>query len=72
MKVTKKAYVKLVETLAMNGYDISNMLNPTYKNIDSQKCLDLANQIFRDHNRMVNETEEDFWKYNDKLTLENI
>ena len=66
LKTTKRAYVKLVETLAMNGYDISEYLNPTYKNIDAQKCLDYANDILEEHNG------EDFWEYSEKLTLENI
>ena len=65
-KVVKKAYVKLIETYARNGYDISDLLNPTYKNIDAQKCLDLCNQ-------MTEEAEgEDFWEYEEKLTLDNI
>ena len=66
LQKTKKAYVKLVETLSMNGYDISEYLNPTYKNIDAQKCLDFANEILEEHNG------KDFWEYEEKLTLENI
>ena len=36
IKTTKKAYVKLIETYVRYGYDISDILNPTYKNIDAQ------------------------------------
>jgi hypothetical protein len=64
--ITKRAYIKLIETYVMNCYDISDMLNPTYKNIDAQKCLDIANQI----NEEVNGVE--YWEYSEKLTLENL
>jgi hypothetical protein len=50
----------------MNGYDISDMLNPTYKNIDAQKCIDISNQILEESNGA------DFWDYSEKLTLENL
>jgi hypothetical protein len=64
--ITKRAYIKLIETYAMNGYDISDMLNPTYKNIDAQKCIDISNQILEESNGA------DFWDYSEKLTLENL
>jgi hypothetical protein len=66
MKTTKKSYLKLIETMVMHGYDISDMLNPTYKNIDAQKCLDYANEILEDNYG------KDYWDYEEKLTLENI
>ena len=66
LKTTKRAYVKLVETLAMNGYDISEYLNPTYKNIDAQKCLDYVNYILEKHEG------KEYWEYEKKVTLENI
>ena len=64
--IKKRAYVRLVETFAMNGYDISDMLHPTYKNIDAQKCVDMINEV----NERVNGA--DFWDYEEKVTLENL
>lgn len=64
--ITKRAYVKLIETYVMNSYDISDMLHPIYKNIDAQKCIDIVNEI----NEEVNGVE--YWEYSEKLTLENL
>lgn len=66
LKLTKRAYVKMVETYAMNGYDISDLLNPTYKNIDAQKCVDIVNRILEEHN------DDDYWDYEEKLTLDEF
>jgi hypothetical protein len=66
LKVTKRAYVKMVETYAMNGYDISDLLNPTYKNIDAQKCVDIVNHILEEHNGA------DFWEFEEKLKLDDL
>lgn len=30
----KRIYIELIETLVMNGYDISDMLNPNYSNLN--------------------------------------
>lgn len=64
--ITKRAYVKLIETYVMNSYDISDMLHPIYKNIDAQKCLDVANEILEESNGV------EYWEYSEKLTLENL
>jgi len=65
-RITKAAYIVLVETYVRYGYDISDMLNPTYKWIDAQKCLDVANSLIENHEG------EDWWQYENKYTLENI
>tara|TARA_B110000014_G_C19901075_1_gene466211 strand:- start:487 stop:681 length:195 start_codon:yes stop_codon:yes gene_type:complete len=61
LKTKKKVYVKYIETLVRFGYDISDLLNPTYKNIDAQRCIDVCNMMISRHD------EDD-----EKLTLENI
>jgi len=50
LKITKRVYCNLVAHLAMNGYDISEYLNPTYKDICVNKCIDFMNKITLDHN----------------------
>lgn len=65
-KITKKVYVRLIETYVRYGYDISELLNPTYKNIDAQKCLDLINEAIE-----IGEG-EDVWEYEEKVTFENL
>lgn len=64
--ITKKAYIKLVETSVKYGYDISDLLHPTYKYINAQSCLDIANVLIEKHEG------EDFWQFEEKLTLENL
>ena len=66
IKTTKKAYVKLIETYVRYGYDISDFLNPTYKNIDAQKCVDLINQTTQEHEA------NDYYEYAEKVTLDNL
>jgi len=66
LKTTKKAYVKLIETYVRYGYDISELLNPTYKNIDGQKCIDLINNLTKEHEG------ENCFEYFEKLTIENL
>jgi len=65
-KITKKVYVRLIETYVRYGYDISELLNPTYKNIDAQKCLDLINEAIE-----IGEGAE-VWEYEEKVTFENL
>jgi hypothetical protein len=60
LRQKKLAYVTYVETLVKYGYDISDFLNPTFKKICPQKCVDLANEIIEDHEG------KDVWKYNEK------
>ena len=66
LKTTKKAYVKLIETYVRYGYDISELLNPTYKNIDGQKCIDLVNNLTKEHEG------ENCFEYFEKLTIQNL
>ena len=65
-KITKKVYVRLIETYVRYGYDISELLNPTYKNIDAQKCLDFINQAIE-----IGEGAE-VWEFEEKVTFENL
>lgn len=65
-QLIKRAYVKLLETYVRYGYDIADMLHPTYKNISAQMCLDVANSIVEDHEGL------EWWDYEEKLTLSNI
>jgi hypothetical protein len=44
LKTIKKVYVKLIETYARYGYDISELLNPTYKKIYAYKCVNIINE----------------------------
>jgi hypothetical protein len=66
LKVTKRAYVKYITTMAVNGYDISDLLHPVYKNIDAQSCIDICNKI------MEEVSGSDVWEYEEKITLENL
>ena len=52
-KVTKRVYCDLIAHLVRWGYDISDMLHPTYKTICADKCIEYMNKITLDH-------EEDF------------
>ena len=65
IKTIKKVYVKLVETYARYGYDIGGLLNPTYKNIDPSKCVDIINELIEDHEGA------DFWEFENKYTIDN-
>ena len=65
-KLTKKAYIKLVETLVRYGHDISDYLNPTYKRIDAQKCVDYANEIIEYHEG------KEWWENEEKITINNL
>lgn len=49
LKQKKRAYVILIETLVNYGYDISEMLNPIYKNICLKKCVDNINSLISEH-----------------------
>jgi hypothetical protein len=65
-KLKKKVYVTLLENLVRYGYDISEWLHPTYKNLDAQKCIDYINELQADHES------KDYFEYEEKLTLEQL
>tara|TARA_R110002074_G_scaffold116434_4_gene247861 strand:- start:180 stop:491 length:312 start_codon:yes stop_codon:yes gene_type:complete len=58
----KQAYIHLVETYCRYGYDISDMMHPTYKRISVRKCIDICNELFIKHNYSngIIEREEDY------------
>ena len=65
LKVKKKAYLKLIEVLVANGYDISYMLHPIWKNISAENCINSINKLMQEH-------DENVWDYEEKVTLNNI
>jgi|TARA_R110000824_G_C14880702_1_gene643345 outer membrane protein assembly factor BamA len=65
LKTIKKVYVKLIETYARYGYDISELLNPTYKKIDAYKCVNIINELIEEHEGV------DFWEFENKFTIED-
>ena len=46
----KQAYIHLIETYCKYGYDISDMMHPTYKRISVSKCIDICNELVIEHN----------------------
>ena len=48
-KITKRVYCELIAHLCRFGYDISDMLNPTYKQISVDGCINMMNKITLDH-----------------------
>lgn len=49
IKTKKLIYATLIETLVMCGYDISDWLNPTYKNLNIQGIIDIINRLKSEH-----------------------
>ena len=65
IKFQKKAYIHLVETYCRYGYDISDMMHPTYKRISVRKCIDICNELFIEHNYTsgIIESEESYQNF---------
>tara|TARA_Y100000592_G_C5370232_1_gene268165 strand:+ start:501 stop:704 length:204 start_codon:yes stop_codon:yes gene_type:complete len=49
LKTKKLIYAKLIETLVYSGYDITEWLNPTYKNLNMIEIINLINRLNSDH-----------------------
>ena len=60
LRQKKIAYVTYLETLVRYGYDITDFLNPTFKRICPQKCIDLANETIEDHEGV------EIWEHQEK------
>ena len=56
MKEKKRIYVQLIETYVRFGYDISDMLNPTYKNLSIEGMRSVIQRLHDQHDE-INEYE---------------